>query len=68
MESIVEEAVVRRKGMTLAQLRDILNTYEGVHATATQTDQTSLVAFRETVSRSIGENENGYVSFAIKLF
>ena len=68
LESIVEEAVVRRKGMTLAQLRDILNTHEGVHATATQTDQTSLVAFRETVSRSIGENENGYVSFAIELF
>ena len=60
LESIVEEAVVRKKGMTLAQLRDILNTHDGVHATATRTDELPLEEFRKVLSKSIGGS--GYVS------
>lgn len=60
LESIVEEAVVKKKGMTLAQLRDILNTHPGVHATATQTDELPLDEFREVLAKSIGGR--GYVS------
>ena len=60
LESIVEEAVVKKQGMTLAQLRDILNTQPGVHATATQTDELPLDEFREVLAKSIGGR--GYVS------
>ena len=60
MESIVEEAVVRKKGMTLAQLRDILNTHNGVHATASHTDELPLDKFRKVLFNSVGGS--GYVS------
>ena len=60
LESIVEEAVVRKKGMTLAQLRDILNTHDGVHATAIRTDELPLEEFRKVLSKSVGGS--GYVS------
>ena len=59
LESIVEEAVVRKKGMTLAQLRDILNTHNGVHATASHTDELPLGEFRKVLSKSVGGS--GYV-------
>ena len=57
---LVEEAVVQKKGMTLAQLRDILNTHDRVHATATQTDELPLEEFRKVLSKSVGGS--GYVS------
>ena len=51
---------MRKKGMTLAQLRDILNTHDGVHATATRTDELPLEEFRKILSKTVGGS--GYVS------
>ena len=59
LESIVEEAVVKKKGMTLTQLRDILNT-KSVHATATRTDEISMDEFRKVISNMVAGR--GYVS------
>ena len=60
LESIVEEAVVKKKGMTLAQLCDILNTHNEVHAKATRTDELSLGEFRKLLEKHVGGS--GYVS------
>ena len=60
LESIVEEAVVKKKGMTLAQLCDILNTHHEVRATATRTDELFMDEFREVLAKNIGGS--GYVS------
>ena len=60
LESIVEEAVVKKKGMTLAQLCGILNTHQEVHATATRTDELSVDEFRELLEMNVGGS--GYVS------
>merc|ERR1712110_564832 len=54
LESIVEAAVVKKKGMTLAQLCDILNTHHEVRATATQTDELPLDKFRELLEKHVG--------------
>ncbi len=51
---------MKKKGMTLAQLCDILNTHHEVHATATQTDELSLDHFRELLEKHVGGS--GYVS------
>ena len=60
LESMVEEAVVKKKGMTLAQLCDILNTHNEVQAAATRTDELTLDEFRELLEKHVGGS--GYVS------
>ena len=67
LESIVESAVVKKKGMTLAQLCAILNTHHHheVHATANRTDELSIDEFRELLEKHVGGS--GYVSENLRI-
>ena len=57
MGSIVEESSVRKQGMTLDQCRDIINCIDGVSATSTNTDETNVDGFRETLKMVLNSPE-----------
>ena len=57
MGSIVEESSVRKQGMTLDQCRDIINCIDGVSATSTNTDETNVDVFRETLKMVLNSPE-----------
>ena len=57
MGSIVEESSVRKQGMTLDQCKDIINCIDGVSATSTNTDETNVDGFRETLKMVLNSPE-----------
>ena len=59
---IIEEADVRRRGMTLTQCRDIINSVSEVKAECFNTDEVTLDIFRNIVHESCsGVSTNKYV-------
>ena len=55
--SVAEESVVRKQGMTINQCRDIINCFDGVSATSTNTDETDVEKFRDTVKMALNDPE-----------
>ena len=59
---IIEEADVRRRGMTLTQCRDIINSVSEVKAECFNTDEVTVDIFRNIVQESCsGVSTNKYV-------
>ena len=58
ISKVVEEAVVRRQGMSLGQCAAILNSCPGITATHYRTDETTLTTFRQQVEQVMTTQNN----------
>ena len=57
MSKSLDESVVRRQGMTLAQCTELLNNASGICATGRTTDETGLEEFRKKVQHAMSCKE-----------
>ena len=61
LENIVEEAVVRKQGLTLVQLSSVLNSHKEINATHHHTDEVSVDDFREIIKSAMKSHDTKIV-------